>query len=425
MASRRTGLLLALGVVAAAAGFGTGTPPAQAAAVTHAVECDPTFANGLKFTWNPQIELAVAPLKPTYAVGDEVTVTWSWKTPPRNPSSWVLIAKDTAEPSGVVKLSGSQTGEVKVAGPKKNPTTGGGQPLPVEAMTGKFTVDREGRIDLTPGAYAIDTLLWGPPVPCTPTGTTPVSTSIQSGTPSTPGPQPTDDPGTPGGPGTTPPTTGQPGTPGATGTPGVTGAPGTPGGPTGSPGTTTPPAASGGPSTGSVGGQSPAPGDGSPSDAPAPGDAPPAAGGPPPPGPLFMKADQQAVVMGDLLPGSGPRQVTGQLHPLQVVDQRGSTLGWTLTGQIGDFVAPDGSLIPASGFAWTPNCLATGTTSSAVSNGLPGDAADSPELLCRQNPSMGEVTGGEFQVDAALTLGVTVPTTEAAPYTAELTLSLI
>ncbi|WP_436791016.1 hypothetical protein [Yinghuangia sp. YIM S10712] len=435
MSARRSALLAGLGLVAVAAGFGTGSPSAGAAVVTNTMQCVPPPLNGPAFTWQPQVELTVAPVKEAYAVGDVVTVTWNWKTPPRNPSSWVFWGENIAQPSGVVRLTGAQTGDVAVTGPKQNPAAWGSAPLHVAAMTGTFTVERDGRIDLAPGAYAIDSWLIGDASVCTPTGTPAVSTGITVGKPSVPGPgNPTGGPG-----GGTSSGGASGGTLPAPGTPTTSGPPGTPGGPN-------PPVASGGPQAPAAGTPgapttpvsglpgTPAPTDpaAQPAGPPVPGTPeaipaalPPASNSPAPRGPLFMTPSQEGVVLGDLAPGSGAGHVTGELKPLTVTDDRGSTLGWTLTGQIGDFVAPDGSAIPGSAFRWTPGCTAAGTGSSAVSGGLPGTARATPELLCRQNPSLGEVTGGEFRVDASVEISLPAPTTGPQPYTAQLTLTLI
>ncbi|MGA4540226.1 hypothetical protein ACPA54_09540 [Uniformispora flossi] len=402
MALRRTGIPVALGIVVAVAGFGPVAPPAYAAAVSTTVECDPPMGNGGKFTWQPQIELSVAPQKSAYAVGDKLTVTWHWKTPPRNPSSWVLAGKDLAKPSGTVKLTGTQTGDVAVIGPQQNPATWGAQPLAVADMTGTLTVAKAGKIDLAPAGYVIENKWLGRPTPCVPTTPAAVALSLQVA--DTPGSTPT--PGQSPSPGAS-----ASGTPGASVSPGATGTPGATGDPTGLP--------SGLPTAGASG--FPIGGDGG---SPAGGDQPPAEPKtPPPPGPLIMQI-QDGVTMAPFAPGGGPQFVQGELKPVTVVDGRNSTLGWTLTGQIDDFVAIDGSRIPADRVTVVPNCAPTVTSPSAVMGGLPGTAAGYPELLCRQNPSMGELTGGKFRVGASLNLAVPEGT-PAGDYTAEMTLTLI
>lgn len=435
MAARRTALLVGFGLAAVAAGFGAGGPSAEAAVVTNSVECVPPPFNGPVFTWQPQVELTVAPVKDAYAVGDVVTVTWNWRTPPRNPSSWVFVAQNSARPAGVVKLTGAQTGDVAVTGPARNPAAWGANPLYVEAMTGIFTVAKEGRIELAPAGYTIDTWLAGDPSACTPTGTPAVSTGITVGNPSGPPPGGTSG-GTTGGTGdgtssggstnggtsggtsggAAPPPAGPPAAPATTGAPGATPATGAPA-PALVPGAT--PTAEPIPGAQPAGALPPGAPEG------APGAAPPAPNSPRPAGPLFITPSQDGGVVLGTPPQSGaPREVSGELRPLTVTDDRGSTLGWTLTGQIGDFVAPDGSVLPGSAFQWTPGCTAAGDGSSAVSGGLPGDARANPELLCRQNPSLGEVTGGEFQVDASVRVTLPAPA-GPQPYAAQLTLTLI
>ncbi|MDI2128963.1 hypothetical protein [Yinghuangia seranimata] len=403
MERRRTGLLTALGILAAVAGAGIAAPePARAAAVTDTVRCVTWPAHGGDFDWQPQIELSVAPQKAAYAIGDEVTVTWHWKTPPRNPSSWLVVAADTATPSGVVKTTGAQTGDIAMTGPRKNPTSWGGQPLAASDMTGKFKVTAAGRIDLSPGVYAFTTWQAVGPSTCTPTGTPAVATSIQSGTTPTPGGGGTP---TPGG-------TGSP-TPGGTASPGGTPAPGTPGA-TATPGATPSGAA---PST-SVSPGGTGPGAGAGAGVPG-GDAAPAAQQGPPPGSLFIQPRTSADTSA---PADGTGPLTGSLAPFSVVDQRGSTLGWSLTGQVGTVTGPNGSALPGDRITLMPRCGATAKSPSAVQSGSVGPAALDPGLLCQQGASTGAVTGGEFQVDVGLVLDA--PRQGVEPYAVTVTLSL-
>lgn len=161
--------------------------PAWAEPVAYDVSCKQA-TNGSVFPWKPRVALELTPEKPYYSVGDVVTVTWRWKDYPRNPQMpGVILLKDTVTPSGVVKLSGAQTGNVTVNGPKKNP--GAGAPpavVQVSDMTGTFTVTANGAIDVSPGDYALK--LIAQTTPCTVSGTPGVSSTAQVGVPAPPAP---------------------------------------------------------------------------------------------------------------------------------------------------------------------------------------------------------------------------------------------
>ncbi|MET7300821.1 WxL domain-containing protein [Embleya sp. NPDC005575] len=149
--------------------------------VTYGVRYTPAWANGPVFAWEPQVALSVTPAKPWYEIGDEVTVGWKWIGYPRNPSSWVVALNDTVTPSGTVKLSGAQTGDVSVSGPKGNPATPGGEVLKVGDMKGTFKITKAGRIDLAPAGYGLTVITISSSG--VPTGTPAVSHSIAVGQP--------------------------------------------------------------------------------------------------------------------------------------------------------------------------------------------------------------------------------------------------
>ncbi|MFE5333761.1 hypothetical protein ACFRCG_45965 [Embleya sp. NPDC056575] len=152
--------------------------------VKYTVRYTPAWGNGPAFDWTPEVALSVSPAKTWYEIGDEVTVGWKWIGYPRNPSGWVVALKDTVTPSGTVKLSGAQTGDVQVTGDKGNPATPGGDVLKVNDMKGTFKVAKAGRIDLTPGGYGLKVITIassGAPV-----GTPAVSQSIMVGAPAQP-----------------------------------------------------------------------------------------------------------------------------------------------------------------------------------------------------------------------------------------------
>jgi hypothetical protein len=406
--------------------------------VEHEVSCTPPPGAGGDFTWKPRIELSVSPPKQdTYKVGEEVTVTWHWVAPPRNPWNWVGIGPNTETPTGTVKLSNAQVGDVAMAGPDQHDGAGAAQPLPVADMTGRFTVAAEGRIDLAPGGYELKQF-WIASSPCKPIhpDRLPVSTSMRIGTAPTPGG------GTTSGANAGASTGGSPSTGGAGGTTGgTTGGAGSNGSATG--GATPPPATSGGgtpPPTPPTGGTPPAgtpsaPATTPPSGSPTPGASTPPGALPaqlpaaapgstdPVAGPLFMRQEHTGVTMPPFEPAAGPQRLDGRLNPITIQDHRGGTLGWTLTGQLSDFVGDGGEIVPARRLTWTPTCATLEGPQGTVGSGLPGPVGGGAELLCRQNPSAGGSTAGSFEAGAGLSLALPGGS-RSEVYTGNLTLSL-
>ncbi|MFI6983930.1 hypothetical protein ACIBSV_35665 [Embleya sp. NPDC050154] len=149
--------------------------------VKYGVRYTPAWGNGPVFDWEPEVALSVTPAKPWYEIGDEVTVEWKWIGYPRNPSSWVVALKDTVTPSGTVKISGAQTGDVQVTGPKGNPASQGGKVLEVGDMKGSLKITKAGRIDLAPAGYGLKVITISSSG--APTGTPAASHSIAVGAP--------------------------------------------------------------------------------------------------------------------------------------------------------------------------------------------------------------------------------------------------
>ncbi|MET7300819.1 hypothetical protein [Embleya sp. NPDC005575] len=409
---RRLFAILGAGVLAAgAAGLTAVAPGAQAAPVEHEVSCQPPVWGGPDFTWKPRIELSVsAPKQGTYKVGEEVTVTWHWATPPRNPWTWIDVPANAETPNATVKLSNAQVGDIALTGPAKHPSVGGSQPLPVADMTGRFTIATEGRIDLAPGAYVLKQVAIRDS-PCTPVhpDRLPVSASIQVGMTQTPG---------------------QSAGGGSAGSSGNGATPGTPSAPPSGGATTDPTAGTVGDPT--LGGAGATPGPTTAATAPPPS-APPL---PPPPagqvpqtpvdavaGPLFMRQNSAGVTMPQFQPSGDAQQLEGRLNPVSILDRRGSTLGWTLTAQASDFVGQGGEIVPAQRLTWIPACTTVEGPPATVGTGVPGTVGGSAEVLCRQNPSTGAVTGGAFEANALLNLSLPGGS-RSDTYTGNLTLSL-
>ncbi|WP_406296830.1 WxL domain-containing protein [Embleya sp. NBC_00888] len=413
--------LLGAGVlVAGAAGLTAVAPPAQATAVEHEVSCRPPLLGGPDFVWKPKVELSVSPPKQgTYKVGEEVTVTWHWVGPPRNPWTWTGVLPDVETPNATVKLSNAQVGDISLTGPAKHPGVGGAQPLPVADLTGRFTIATEGRIDFAPGAYVLkQTAIRDSP--CTPVhpDRLPVSASIQVGITQTPGP---------GGNGGS-----------SNGGSGNGGASGNAGGTTGTPSAPPPSGATANPTAGTVGDPTLGGAGATPDPLGGTGTTPPSSTPPLPPpptgqvpqtpvntvaGPLFMRQDSAGVTMPQFQPNGDAQQLEGRLNPVSILDRRGSTLGWTLTAQSSDFVGQAGEIIPATRLSWIPACITVEGPPATVGTGVPGTIGGSAEVLCRQNPSAGAVTGGAFEANALLNLSLPGGS-RSDTYTGNLTLSL-
>jgi hypothetical protein len=147
--------------------------------VTYNVHCVPPSIGGGPFDFDAQVDLTVDPVKPKYNVGDEVTVTWTWKDAAKNPSS-VTVDADAVQPHGTVTVSGAQGGEIAMEGPKKNAKTPGGEKLWLSTMTGKLKITKPGDISLAPGGYTSTASMFGTwDTPCTPGGTPAVGATLK------------------------------------------------------------------------------------------------------------------------------------------------------------------------------------------------------------------------------------------------------
>ncbi|GGR30840.1 hypothetical protein GCM10010282_24040 [Streptomyces roseolus] len=88
---------------------------------------------------------------------------------------------------------------------------------------------------------------------------------------------------------------------------------------------------------------------------------------------------------------------TGALRTVTVKDFRGGPAGWSVTGEVTDLTGPGGA-IGADRLSWTPVCVAEEGSPSACTA-----VAAGATLAFTAN---GTVTGGEFTVDAGLSLDV-------------------
>ncbi|MEU7007309.1 beta-xylosidase [Streptomyces sp. NPDC046332] len=372
--------------------------------------------------------------KPTPKVGDTVTVTYTVTKPAASNPVDLALPADIMTPSGKVVLAGAQSGAVTVTGPKKNPPVPGKGTFPSFSMTGTFTVTAPGSISLSPGDYNIHTsYIMELDTPCTVLNPpAPVSETVVASA--------------------------QPGAnersialDAASGAPGVrvtvTGAKFTPlaevtvVGRSGAAETAdkmTVTADSGGgfvarlkvddkATTGIVAYEGTA------------WDAEKGAGPaaytviddtPQPPnsqkltasvaaGQLSMTQAGDAVQLSSVDFGQGGA-ATGDLKTVTVKDFRGGPAGWSLTGKVTDFTGPGGS-IGAGALSWTPACT---TKAGSPSTCVPGSAGTvgSGGATLASTPN-GALTGGEFIVDAKVSLDVPAFTAPGS-YAGVLTLTL-
>ncbi|MEU9998436.1 beta-xylosidase [Streptomyces sp. NPDC050848] len=372
--------------------------------------------------------------KPTPKVGDTVTVTYTITKPAASNPVDLALPADIMTPTGKVTLGGAQSGAVTVAGPKKNPPVPGKGTFPSFAMTGTFTVTAPGSITLSPGDYNIHTsYIMELDTPCTvlnppaPVSETVVASAqpganernLSLGTAS-------------GAPGVRVTVTGAKFTPLAEVT--VVGRAGA--AETADKMTVTTDSEGGfvarlkvsdKATTGIVAYEGAAwdPEKG----------AGPAAytvidDTPQPPnsqkltaavtaGELSMTQAGDAVQLSSVDFGQGGA-ATGDLKTVTVKDFRGGPAGWSLTGKVTDFTGPGGS-IGAGALSWTPACT---TKAGSPSTCVPGSAGavGSGGATLASTPN-GTLTGGEFTVDAKVSLDVPAFTAPGA-YAGVLTLTL-
>ncbi|MFF7200419.1 beta-xylosidase [Streptomyces sp. NPDC008141] len=436
--ARRRRWTAALGAVALIAGTAALAAPANAltaaaAPVDFPTHCVPPPIAGIPpidGTTTAQITVDKAAPK----VGDTVTVTYTVTKPAASNPVDLALPADIMTPSGKVTLGGAQTGSVTVTGPKKNPPVPGKGAFPPFSMTGTFTVTAAGSITLSPGDYNIHTsYIMELDTPCTVTDPpAPVSETVVA----------TDQPGANE-------RTVQLGT--ASGNPGdevtVTGAKFSPltditvvgraGAAETADRTTVTSDAAGGftatlqvgdlATTGIVayeGGAWSAEKGAGPAaytvvdDTPLPENsqklsASVAAGT------LSMSQAGDTVELSAVDFGTGGA-AGGDLRTVTVKDFRGGPAGWSLTGKVTDFTGP-GGVIGAGELGWTPACATKQGSPSTCAAGSPGPVGSGGATLA-STPN-GAVTGGEFTVDAKVSLNVPAFTAPGT-YSGVLTLTL-
>jgi len=130
-----------------------------------------------------KVEISVDPVKPTYKVGEVITVHWKWLAYSNVPLDTPIVTqvdKDSTLPKGKITLSGGDSREMDVEGERINPETPLGEPLIITDMKGPLLLTKPGATDLTPARYATFTQAFGfdSETRCLPTTPPPVGTSI-------------------------------------------------------------------------------------------------------------------------------------------------------------------------------------------------------------------------------------------------------
>lgn len=431
---RRWASLLAATVVAVTAGGALACPAGAAGTdVDFATHCIPPAIAGLPpIDGTTTANVSVDNTSPE--VGDTVTVTYTVVTPAANNPTQVDLPADIMTPTGKVTLGGAQTGDVTVAGPQKNDPVPGLGTFPGFSMTGTFKVTAPGAITLSPGDYNIHTsyileldtpcTVTNPPAPVsqtvTATGSTPANDrAISLGSASgDPGDSVTVN-GTGFTPGATVTLAGRSGDAQTADTATVTA--GTDGSFSGSlvvnDTTTTGIVAYEGSSWSADNGAGPA--------AYAVNDTTPVPDGSQrltttvKAGTLSMSQAGDAVALSAVDFGKGGAS-TGSLNTVTVKDFRGGPAGWSLTGKVTDFTGP-GATVDAGRLSWTPACATKAGSPSTCKAGSAGTVGTSGATLASAPDAT--LTGGEFTVDAGLSLDVPAFTPPGS-YSGVLTLTL-
>ncbi|MFG3404762.1 beta-xylosidase [Streptomyces sp. NPDC048142] len=369
-------------------------------------------------------------------VGDTVAVTYTVVEPAASNPVDLDLPADIMTPTGKVTLGGAQSGDITVAGPKENDPVPGKGTFPSFSMTGTFTVTAPGEITLSPGDYNIHTsYIMELDTPCTVTDPpAPVSETVVA----------TDGAGqvneraiqlsaASGQQGDEVTVTGTEFAPGA----GITVAGRDGDAQTGDTASTT--ADGSGAFTARLTVSDPdttgiVAYEGGAWDAEK-GAGPQAytvtGGGEIPDGGQQLTTTVRAGTLsmtqaGDSVQLSGVDfgrggASTGDLRTVTVEDFRGGPAGWSLTGKITDFTGPGGARISADALGWTPACTTKPGSPSTCAAGSAGTVGSTGATLA-STPD-GTATGGEFTVDAGLSLDVPA-FTGAGSYAGVLTLTL-
>ncbi|MCI3239792.1 WxL domain-containing protein [Streptomyces spinosisporus] len=430
---RRLASLLGATALAVSAGAALACPAGAATDVDFPTHCIPPAVAGIPpIDGTTTANVAVDNHSPK--VGDTVTVTYTVVKPAANNPTAIALPADIMTPTGKVTLGGAQTGDVTVAGPRKNDPVPGNGAFPSFSMTGTFTVTSPGAITLSPGDYNIHTsyileldtpcTVTNPPAPVSETVTATdsnpannraISLSSASGN--------AGDPVTVSGSnftaGATVTLAGRAGDTQTADTATVTAAADgsfsgtlvvndtTTTGVVAYEGSTWSADKGAGPAAYVVNDTTPVP-DGSQkltTTVKA--------------GTLSMSQAGDSVALSAVDFGKGGAS-TGALNSVTVKDFRGGPAGWSLTGKVTDFTGP-GAKIDAGKLSWSPACATKAGSPSTCQAGSAGTVGSSGATLA-STPN-GTLAGGEFTADAGLSLDVPAFTPPGA-YSGVLTLTL-
>ncbi|MEU6256415.1 beta-xylosidase [Streptomyces sp. NPDC047043] len=430
---RRWASLLGATALAVTAGGALACPASASTNVDFATHCIPPAVAGIPpIDGTTTANVSVDNTSPK--VGDTVTVTYTVVKPAASNPTAIALPADIMTPTGKVTLGGAQTGDVTVAGPKKNDPVPGNGAFPSFSMTGTFKVTAAGSITLSPGDYNIHTsyileldtpcTVTNPPAPVsetvTATDATPVNNrAISLGSPSGNAGDSVTVNGSKFTAGATVTLAGRSGDTQTADTATVTA--GTDGSFSGSlvvnDKTTTGVVAYEGSAWSADKGAGPA--------AYVVNDNTPVPDGSQKltttvkAGTLSMSQAGDSVALSAVDFGKGGAS-TGALNAVSVKDFRGGPAGWSLTGKVTDFTGP-GAKIDAGKLSWTPACATKAGSPSTCQAGSAGTVGSSGATLA-STPN-GTLTGGEFTADAGLSLDVPAFTPPGA-YSGVLTLTL-
>ncbi|MFI6560865.1 beta-xylosidase [Streptomyces sp. NPDC050534] len=430
---RRWAALLGATALAVSAGGALACPAGAATNVDFATHCIPPAVAGI-----PPIDgtttATVAVDNASPKVGDTVTVTYTVVKPAASNPTAIALPADIMTPTGKVTLGGAQTGDVTVAGPKKNDPVPGNGAFPSFSMTGTFKVTAPGSITLSPGDYNIHTsYILELDTPCTVTNPpAPVSETVTATDANPANNRAMSLSSASGNAGDSVTVNGSNFTPGAAvtlaGRAGdsqtadtATVTAGTDGAFSGSlvvsDRTTTGVVAYEGSAWSAGKGAGPA--------AYVVNDNTPVPDGSQKltttvkAGTLSMSQAGDSVALSAVDFGKGGAS-TGALNSVTVKDFRGGPAGWSLTGKVTDFTGP-GAKIDAGKLSWTPACTTKAGSPSTCRAGSAGTVGSSGATLA-STPD-GTLTGGEFTADAGLSLDVPAFTPPGS-YAGVLTLTL-
>jgi len=164
-----------------------------AAEVSFATRCVPPAGVGLDpVDGTTKVEItAPADAK----VGDEVDVVWKFTQAASKNPNIIDLPANSVQPTGTLKVTGAQSTDLAMTGPRENPAIPKGGDMVLSDMKGTLKLTAAGKVTLTPGAYTVNAM--GTNTVCTPTQTVPAAGTVEvaerNGS-STPTPTPTSEP---------------------------------------------------------------------------------------------------------------------------------------------------------------------------------------------------------------------------------------